>query len=303
MHSLCGNALTYSYISFAQFDITTVFCASSSRLVNSSSSSASRASCSSNPRATPAPFPARGPPNICARRGDAAIGSNWYDDGRRRPPRRMPVAMLSARVRALPFARALALEGEEESGGRLVLGGGGNVGAGLGGEPDVGESRPTPEGSSMRGEGLRSRSGFRRAVISRFRVRQVTRNESLPDAPSTARLISTACRSLTRTYSRRSSPSSSVSPGISDVSGDNGFVLAAGLNCGDCAGGERDGPGRFSAALSRHVKFLHINCSNSTHTLYTTCSCAPTEARRLNLIFAGGIMAFGSRTSGGMTKW
>ena len=52
--------------------------------------------------------------------------------------------MFSARVKALPFARAPALEGDDDSGGRAVLGGGGKVVAALVGlgESNVGESRP-----------------------------------------------------------------------------------------------------------------------------------------------------------------
>ena len=76
--------------------------------------------------------------------------------------------MLSARVRALPFVREPTLEGDEESGGRLALGGGGKVvGVLVGlGESNVGESRPALGVSSIWCEGLRSHSGFRRDVIS-----------------------------------------------------------------------------------------------------------------------------------------
>ena len=57
---------------------------------------------------------------------------------------------------------------DEESGGRLALGGGGKVvGVLVGlGESNVGESRPALGVSSIWCEGLRSHNGFRRDVIS-----------------------------------------------------------------------------------------------------------------------------------------
>ena len=106
------------------------------------------------------------------------MGSNWYDDGLRRPPRRMPVAMLSARVSALPFARALALDGEDERGGSAVFGGGGKVGAiPMGsGDSTVGDCRPGVGGSSTCGDGLLSRNGLRREVISERQSQTIRTN-------------------------------------------------------------------------------------------------------------------------------
>ena len=81
----------------------------------------------------------------------------------------MPVAMLSARVSALPFVRPLKLDGDDDSGGIFTLGGGGNVvfallfgvGKSYGGDSALGLAT-----SSGNGDDLRSRNGRRRAVIS-----------------------------------------------------------------------------------------------------------------------------------------
>ena len=80
--------------------------------------------------------------------------------------------MLIARVRGLPFERALALDGEDDSGGMMALGGGGKVVFPLAGlaRSYGGDSTAGLIASSGNGEGLRSRSGFLREVISAERV-------------------------------------------------------------------------------------------------------------------------------------
>lgn len=90
------------------------------------------------------------------------MNSCWYDDGCRRDPRKMPVAMFSARVSAL-LPRGLALDGDDDR-GILTFGGGGNVVMALMGFGDsaIGDSAR----SSLSGSGRRSRSGRRLEVIS-----------------------------------------------------------------------------------------------------------------------------------------
>lgn len=62
--------------------------------------------------------------------------------------------MVSARVRTLPAARALALEGDEDNGGAFTFGGGGNVVAPLeAGDSTMGESTPVFAASSISGDG------------------------------------------------------------------------------------------------------------------------------------------------------
>jgi|SRR6266850_3961493 len=60
-----------------------------------------------------------------------------------------------------------------------------------------------------------------------------TGDEKYVISPSTARLNSTACVSPTRTYSLRSRPSSSVSPGMTEPSVDNGLRVGRDTGRGD----------------------------------------------------------------------
>lgn len=228
------------------------------------------------------------------------------------PPRRIPVAMLSARVRALPLALTPALDGDDDS-GALGIGGGGKVVGGLG-DSSVGSSPPKFRASSVSGEGtLRSRSGRRRDVISLETCEAYLETKDGCTLPSTARLISTARRSPTKTYSRRKIPSSSVSPGIVDdasgLSAGRGFVCSVGLKRGDCdcAGGDRgrDGPAASAMTLHKPQPFV---CTMDVVETYPSGNGSSSEGLpvwdlRLNLIFAGGIIALGSRTSGGITRW
>jgi hypothetical protein len=125
-------------------------------------------------------------------------------------------------VRALVLEAAL--EGEEDKGGAVGFGGGGNVV--FAGE--IGDSGGNKAGSdSGDGGSLRSRCGRRLVVaISGQEVTHIaTGKESGLNLPSTVRLNSTARVSPTNTYSRLSNPSSSDSPGMTDPSVEIGFEI------------------------------------------------------------------------------
>lgn len=76
-------------------------------------------------------------------------------------------AKLRARVRALEAARDAVLVGDDDSGGALGLGGGGNIGGSFEGVREWGVRYRFVNASSDKGEGgtFRSASGRRRAAL------------------------------------------------------------------------------------------------------------------------------------------
>src|ERR1700760_2546006 len=112
--------------------------------------------------------------------------------------------------------------------------------------------------------------------------------------PSTVRLNSTALVSPTRTYSRRSIPSSSVSPGMMDSSVDSGFTPFNPPNPFVVAGGEDDKDGiSFRSTGPGGLPFVVGGVPGVTFSISLFL--------KLNLL--GGIKALGSSTSGGITLW
>ena len=112
--------------------------------------------------------------------------------------------------------------------------------------------------------------------------------------PSTVRLNSTAFVSPTKTYSRRSIPSSSVSPGIMDSSVDSGFAPLDPPNPFVGAGGEDDKDGTsFMSTGPGDLPFVVGEIPGTTFSISLLL--------KLNLL--GGIIALGSSTSGGIMLW
>ena len=129
-------------------------------------------------------------------------------------------ARLMARFKAFDAAREAKLDGEDDSGGAgFALGGGGKVvfawltsGGGYSSTEGDGGTRRSCKGRL----GTESNSIVRRGSI------ELDPSSISACSPSTARLNSTARVSPTSTYSFRSNPSSSLSPGITELSMDKG---------------------------------------------------------------------------------
>ena len=201
------------------------------------------------------------------------------------------------------------------------MGGGGNTGGSFECVREWGVITRFGKASSDSGEGgsLRSVNGRRRAaLISEYIPVSVHKNNGQicgSCLPSTAWLNSTALVSPTKTYSCRSVLSSSDSPGMTDPSGDSGVVNGR-LSGGRCKDGGLDTSagdtgllGVFAVGLWIKTTSARLSSDYRTMGKQTDLPDPPSgdagpSARfpglKLNLL--GGIITFGSNTSGGMTR-